>query len=351
MLELLLGLAQEPEAMDPAVNFWDRLVRGEDPGALFRALLLTFVGIPALMGFSRWVRGWVGKKYTPQQGMVAAKAVLYTGVLLIVISVLHQLEFSLAPLLGAAGIVGIAVGFASQTSVSNVISGFFLIGERPFEVDDVVQVGDTVGRVLSIDTLSVKLRTFDNRFVRIPNETIIKSQVTTITRFPIRRLDLNVGVAYKEDVARVRKLLLEVVERNPRALMEPAPAVFFDGYGDSALELRLAVWATRENFITLKNSLLEQIKNRFDEEGVEIPFPHRTLYTGVVTDPFPVRVVPEPPASDPDEAPDPSPDPDEPPAGEGAGPTLGSGPAPKTDPASESPPLSEPLPDDDPTGR
>jgi small-conductance mechanosensitive channel len=168
-------------------------VRGEDPGALFRALLLVFVGVPALLAVARWLRAWVGKKYSPQQGMVAAKVLLYPGLLLILISVLHQLQFSLAPLLGAAGIVGIAVGFASQTSVSNVISGFFLIAEKPFEVDDMIQVGDTVGRVLSIDTLSVKLRTFDNRFVRIPNETIVKSQVTTITRFPIRRLDLNVG--------------------------------------------------------------------------------------------------------------------------------------------------------------
>jgi small-conductance mechanosensitive channel len=285
----LLWLAAQ---VDPTLGFWERLARGEDPGALFRAAVLVFVGIPLLVLAARWLRRWVGARTSPQQGMVAGKAVLYPGLLLIFVSVLHQLEFSLTPLLGAAGIVGIAIGFASQTSVSNVISGFFLIAERPFEVDDIIQVGDVVGRVLSIDTLSVKLRTFDNRFVRIPNETIVKSQVTTITRFPIRRLDLNVGVAYKEDVGRVRKLLLEVVEKNPRALMEPEPAVFFDAYGDSALELRLAVWATRENFISLKNSLLEEVKARFDEEGIEIPFPHRTLYSGAATDPFPVRVVP-----------------------------------------------------------
>ncbi len=288
-LELLLVQAADA---DPIVGFWQRLLHREDPGALVRALLLVFLGIPALMAAARTLRAWVGKKSTPQQGMVAGKVLLYPGLLLIFVSVLHQLDFSLAPLLGAAGIVGIALGFASQTSVSNVISGLFLIAERPFEVDDVIQVGDTIGRVLSIDTLSVKLRTFDNRFVRIPNETIVKSQVTTITRFPIRRLDLNIGVAYKEDVERVRKALLDVVKINPRALMEPEPTVFFDGYGDSALELRLAVWATRENFIGLKNSLLEEIKARFDLEGIEIPFPHRSLYTGSITDPFPVRVVP-----------------------------------------------------------
>lgn len=292
-LELLLVAAlQDPVAPDTVTGFWERVAGGEDPGALIRALLLVFLGIPVLMAAARWIRRWVGEKYSLQQGMVAGKLLLYSGVILIFVSVLHQLGFELTPLLGAAGIVGIALGFASQTSVSNVISGFFLIAERPFEVGDIVQIGETIGRVLSIDTLSVKLRTFDNRFVRIPNETIVKSQVTTVTRFPIRRLDLNVGVAYKENVERVRDVLLDVVEKNPRALMEPQPMVFFDAYGDSALLLRLAVWATRENFIILKNSLLEEVKARFDEEGIEIPFPHRTLYTGLATDPFPVRVVP-----------------------------------------------------------
>jgi small-conductance mechanosensitive channel len=323
--ETLAFLAQEALGQEGEVvmSFWSRLVRGEDPGALFRALLLVFVGVPALLAVARWLRAWVGRKYSPQQGMVAAKVLLYPGLLLILISVLHQLQFSLAPLLGAAGIVGIAVGFASQTSVSNVISGFFLIAEKPFEVDDMIQVGDTVGRVLSIDTLSVKLRTFDNRFVRIPNETIVKSQVTTITRFPIRRLDLNIGVAYKEDIGRVRALLLEVTRQDPLALMEPQPVVLFDGYGDSALELRLTVWAKRENFLTLKNSLLESIKVRFDEAGIEIPFPHRTLYSGAASDPFPVRVATQP-SSDAAQPPEATtegpadPPPDEPEAGVGS---------------------------------
>ncbi len=264
----------------------------ENLAGLLRAALLLFLAIPILMAASRAVRGWVEKKYSPQQGMVAGKVILYPGLVLIFISVLQELGFSLAPLLGAAGIVGIAVGFASQTSVSNVISGFFLIGERPFEVDDLIQVGDTTGRVMSIDTLSVKLRTPDNRFVRIPNETIVKSQVTTITRFPIRRLDLSVGVAYREDIGRVQKVLLEVARANPRALMEPAPNLFVDGYGESSVDLRLAVWTVRESFLALKTELLREIKERFDSEGIEIPFPHRTLYVGSESDPFRVRMGP-----------------------------------------------------------
>jgi small-conductance mechanosensitive channel len=256
-----------------------------------QALFLILVGLPLLFAGARWAQRAVAKRYTPQQGMVASKLVLYPGLLILVFTVLAQFDFSLAPLLGAAGIVGIALGFASQTSVSNIISGFFLIAEKPFAVNDVIQVGDTVGRVLSIDTLSVKLRTLDNRFVRIPNETIVKSQVTTITRFPVRRLELDIGVAYKEDLGRVRAAILDVVERNPRALMEPAPMLLFDGFGDSALLLKLRVWVTRENFIMLKDSLLEEIKVRFDADGIEIPFPHLSLYAGEASDAFPIRLV------------------------------------------------------------
>ncbi len=291
---LLLALLQDAAPPDAAP-----LIRFDLVDAI-RAALWVFVGIPLLMGIVRWVKRWVTKQYSAQQALLVGKVVLYPGMILILVMTLSELGFQLTPLLGAAGIVGIAVGFASQTSVSNVISGFFLIGEKPFEVDDVIQVGDTVGRVLSIDTLSVKLRTFDNRFIRIPNETIVKSQVTTVTRFPIRRLDVNVGVAYKEHIPRVREILLDVARANPRALMEPEPTVFFDGYGDSSLDLRLAIWTVRENFFTLKNTILEEIKARFDAEGIEIPFPHRSLYAGEATDPFPIRLVSDFPASSED---------------------------------------------------
>ena len=264
-------------------------VQGAVP--LVKALTLLVIGLPLVYGLSRVARRLVGRHLTPQRGLVAGKVVFYPGLLLIATSIMGQLGFSLAPLLGAAGIMGIAIGFASQTSVSNIISGLFLIGEQPFVVDDVIQVGDTTGQVLSIDTLSVKLRTFDNKFVRLPNESIIKSQVTNLTRFPIRRLDVMVGVAYREDVGRVRAVLLEVADQNPLALMDPEPKVIFEGFADSSINFKFAVWAAREDFLQLKNTLQEGIKARFDEEGIEIPFPHRSLYVGSQTEPFPISIV------------------------------------------------------------
>ncbi|MFP4070110.1 MAG: mechanosensitive ion channel family protein, partial [Opitutales bacterium] len=208
---------------------------------------------------------------------------------------LIHLNVNLTAVLGAAGIATVAIGFAAQTSLSNLISGLFLLGERPFEVGDLIVVGQTRGIVLSIDLLSVKLRTLDNLMVRMPNETLIKSEVTNITRFPIRRLDINIGVAYREDVDRVVRLLKEVADANPISLNEPEPLVIFENFGASSLDFMLGVWVEKSKFLDLKNSIMRDIKQRFDAEGIEIPFPHLTLYAGSDTPVFPLRLSPDAP--------------------------------------------------------
>ena len=287
----LLQAAADTTAVDPvSLSALQRMLTTEGLVALLRVALIVLVGFPVLMALSRWLRRRMVEAGSQQRAMVASKLVFYVGCAVLLVWILDELGFGIAPLLGVGGILALALGFASQTSVSNIISGFFLMAEQPFMVEDIIQVGGTVGRVQSIDMLSVKLRTFDNKFVRIPNESIIKTEVTNVTRYPIRRVDVAVGVAYKEDVEHVRRVLLEVADENPLALMEPAPMVLFDGYGESSLNFAFRVWATRENWLELKNTIHEDVKDRFDEEGIEIPFPHRTLYTGAVTEPFPVRI-------------------------------------------------------------
>lgn len=262
-------------------------------GPLLRAGLLLFAGIPFVWLVSRWVRAYVARVYNEQKGLVFGKLIVYPLVLIILVSVLRELGFSLAPLLGAAGILGIALGFASQTSVSNIISGFFLLAEEPFQVGDLIEVGEVSGVVLTIDMLSVKIRTFENKMVRIPNETLVKSQFTNVTRFPIRRVDIPVGVAYKEDIGRVREVLLDIAEADPHVLMEPEPLVIFVGYGTSSVDFKFAVWTRRDAFLNVKNQISEEVKRRFDEEGIEIPFPHLSLYTGSLTEPLPIRLAKE----------------------------------------------------------
>ena len=237
--------------------------------------------------------GKVLKKHTSVHHQILfQRAVFYPLLTFSLITALNEMGFDLSVLLGAAGILSVAIGFASQTSASNLISGLFLLGEQPFGVGDIIRVSGTTGEVLSIDLLSVKLRTFDNLYVRIPNETMLKSEVTTLTRFPIRRLDLQIGVAYKENIEKVREILFTVADKNPLSLEDPKPLFIFQGFGDSALNIQFSLWTKRENFLELKNSIQYEIKLAFDENLIEIPFPHISLYAGSLTEPFPIRMVP-----------------------------------------------------------
>lgn len=259
--------------------------------SLFRAVLLIIAGIVLARVISGALVRAFRKSLDNHRSMLLRRGSYYLILTLFLATALFELGFNLSVLLGTAGILTVAIGFASQTSMSNLISGLFLVGERPFLVGDIIQIGTTVGQVLSIDLLSVKLRKFDNTFVRIPNELIIESEVMTLTKFPIRRIDLQLGVAYKEDIDRVREILFEVAERDPLVLEEPQPLYIFRGFGDSSLNIQFSIWVQRDNFLEVRNRIQEEIKRVFDAAGVEIPFPHRTLYTGAVTDPFPVQIV------------------------------------------------------------
>jgi len=255
-----------------------------------RVLIIVASGFVILKILSFAVSKATAKRFSAQSTMLIRKAIFYAGAFIVLLAVLKQLGVKLTALLGAAGIVGIAVGFASQTSVSNIISGLFLISEKPFAVNDIIQVDNIVGVIMSIDLLSVKVRTFDNQFIRVPNEKLIKTEVTNVTKFPIRRLNINLSVAYKEDIGKVRALLLDIARENPYCLDNPEPLFAFKEFGDHGIELMLGVWFVKTDYWPFKNSIMQEIKERFESEGIEIPFPHISLYTGSATHPFPIRI-------------------------------------------------------------
>lgn len=259
--------------------------------SLIRAATYVIAGFIIGKLLSSLTRKALASRLGVSQLKMARRIVFWLIMALFIASALRELGFKLTTLLGAAGILSVAFGFASQTSASNFISGLFLMAEKPFSVGDIIKVGETTGEVLSIDMLSVKLRTFDNRYVRIPNETLLKAETTTLTKFPIRRIDLKIGVAYKEDIKKVYDVLQEVAHNNPLCLEEPKPLFIFEGFGESSQDLQFSVWTRRSNFLELKNSIQMEIKQAFDREGIEIPFPHLSIYTGSITEPFPVRIV------------------------------------------------------------
>jgi len=261
-----------PERFQPLVELLS--TRRE---AIFTSLIIVATGLIFTFLLGRIViRPW--RRYLSKQAMmIMRKAIAYSIFIIVVVMVLQEFEVKLTALLGAAGILGIAIGFAAQTSLSNIISGIFLLCEKPFEVGDVIQVGNEKGIVESIDMLSLTLRTFDNLSIRMPNETLVKGQIINITRYPIRRHDIQIGVSFNEDPEHVLRVLKTIATNNPHSLEEPEPLIAFTGFGESKLDFILGIWHEKDDFIEMRNSVLADIKKGFAAEAIEIPYPHRVV--------------------------------------------------------------------------
>lgn len=256
-----------------------------------RIAMILLIGVVVLFILNTYLRIRGGKKLAPQTRLILYKIINYGGFIVIAFAIMQELNIRLTALFGAAGIAAVALGFAAQNSLANVISGLFLLWEKPFKIGDLIKTEDQLGIIYSMDLLSVNLRTFDNLLIRIPNEKLMKATFVNITRFPIRRLDLKIGIAYKDDVEHAFEVLRDIARRNPYCLDEPEPVLIFQGFMDSCQEILFGLWFEKSDYAVLRNSILKEIKRRFDEEGIEIPFPHRTIYTGAVTEPFPVKMV------------------------------------------------------------
>ena len=267
---------------------WSKHFSAETFEKILRIAIILVVGILIIYIITLLVKKLLPKNLSQQRRMIINRFVLYSGVVILFFTIVSELKINLTAIFGAAGIIGIVLGVASQTSIGNIVSGFFLVSEKSFELGDVIRIGDKTGTVYSIDLLSIKIKTFDNLLLRIPNQTVISSEVTNVTKFPIRRLDFNIGVAYKEDLGKVTEILKKVTKENPLCLDEPEPLIVFKEFGSSSIDILLGVWFEKANYIQVKNTVFQEIKSTFDKEGIEIPFPHISVYTGEATKPFPL---------------------------------------------------------------
>lgn len=253
---------------------------------IIRIVLTLLIGLSVIYGLAYAVRRTITRKMTRQSRIVVNRGIVYTGIIILLFIVFRMLEVDLTALFGAAGILGIVIGVASQTSLGNIVSGLFLVSEKSFEIGDVVKIGDKLGKVFSIDLLSIKIKTFDNLLLRIPNQTVISTELINVTRFPIRRMDFKIHVAYKEDLLRVKTVLEDIAQKNPVVLDEPEPLVIFQNFGTNGIELTFAVWHEKDNFLKVRNSVFMAVKEVFDREGIEIPLPHVSLYAGEASKPI-----------------------------------------------------------------
>lgn len=211
-------------------------------------------------------------KTTPQRTAILNRIVKYAFYICVVMYVLSFFGIKLSAIWGAAGIAGVAIGFAAQTSVSNLISGLFVITEGALKIGDTIIVDGVTGIVDSINLISVRIHTLDNQMVRIPNSTIINANLTNNSYHTCRRLTLKVSIAYESDMRIALEALSKAPELCPTVIEEPAPAVWFDGFGASGIDMTIAVWYKTQDFLQTKNDLYISIKKVLDEANIEIPY-------------------------------------------------------------------------------
>ena len=180
-----------------------------------------------------------------------------------------------------AGALGVGIGFGLQNITDNFISGIIILFEKPIKVGDRIEVGNVQGDVINISFRATEVKTNDNIMIIVPNSEFISSKVINWSHNDRNiRFRFPVGVSYKEDPQKVKKILLEVAKANPHVLDTPNTSVFFVEYGDSSLNFELGVWTAThtDKPQVLKSELYYEIFRRFKEENVEIPFPQRDIH-------------------------------------------------------------------------
>lgn len=196
---------------------------------------------------------------------------LYVLIFITVISIIGIQVTSFVTLLGTAGVT---LGLALQGSLSNFAGGVLILVLKPFVIGDYIRedTHGNEGTVVSIDIFYTRLRTYDGKVIVIPNGTLSNTSLTNLTKQEKRRIDLNIPVEYNVDLKQVKSLLTKILDQETMVLQEESRNIVLDAFEDSSMTVLIHVWVKTEDYWQAKWSLMEQIKNVFDEEGIVIPF-------------------------------------------------------------------------------
>lgn len=252
------------------------------------ALILTLIfSFTILFVGSEWIRRLLVKKILAKRDMTLGTKesigtiVKYILIVAGIFSILQTNGIDLSAFGVLAGAIGVGIGFGLQNITNNFISGLIILFEQPIKVGDRIEVGDVTGDVVKISSRATTVITNDNISIIVPNSKFIDNEVINWSHNEHRiRFNFPVGVSYKENPEKVKKILLEVAKSNPGVLNTPESDVLFDSYGDNSINFNLRVWTTTyvNKPKVLRSELYYEIFRRFGEENVEIPFPQRDIH-------------------------------------------------------------------------
>ena len=257
----------------------NRVIYGDVTALDLLSVILIFLAAVILAkGLTIYLRRTLKEKVSQDKLQIISKAISYGIMAVALIASFPILGINPSGLLVAGGIVGIIIGFASQSIVGNLISGLFLMLERPIKIGNSVRIGEYSGMVEDIRIISTSLRTWDGLYIRIPNEKVFTTSITNYVAHVARRFKYVVGIRYSDDADKAISIIKNLIEDHPIALKKPSPQIFVDNLGDNAVNIVVRMWAPAQEWYELKMEMLWKIKKALENEGIEIAFPQRTVW-------------------------------------------------------------------------
>lgn len=243
------------------------------------AIAIFIIGRWVAKGVRKGVRRMMEKADTDPIIIGFVGSISYIALLaFVIIAALGQLGIQTTSFIAILGAAGLAIGLALQGSLANFAAGFLMIIFRPFKVGDFIEGAGVSGTVEAIQIFTTTLKTGDNKTIIIPNAKLSGDNIINYSAQKTRRVDMTVGVAYDADLSKVRDVLKDIISKESRAHTDPGPLIAVAELADNSVNFIVRVWTDKGDYWGVKFDMIETIKNRFDEEGIGIPFPQREIH-------------------------------------------------------------------------
>ena len=262
-------------------NLWNQLTEllSSFGISFFIALCILIIGRQTIKIIIKIISSALERSNTEDTVRIFVTNLLNTLLMIVVfIAAINQLGIQTTSIIAVLGAAGLAIGLALQGSLSNFAAGILIVIYRPYKVGDYIQADNHLGTVDDIQIFSTVLRTPDNKIVVVPNGSIMNGSIVNFSHQKERRIDIVIGCSYDDDIDKVKEVLADVLSKDERILKEPKPRIALSELADSSLNFIVRPWVKNSEYLDVLYSLLEEIKKRFDQEGISIPYPQSDVH-------------------------------------------------------------------------
>lgn len=247
------------------------------------ALAIFFIGRFVIKRIVGAMRGLMERRAVDAALISFLSSIAYYALLAVVLlAALSKVGVETTSFIAMLGAAGLAVGLALQGSLSNFAAGILIILFRPFRVGNFIEGGGATGTVKEISMLVTVLATPDNKMVIVPNSAIMGATITNFNGYATRRIDFVFGIGYEDDFEQAKTILTDIISKHPKVLADPAPNIRVTAHAESSINIVARPWVNGADYWAVYFDIMEQVKARFDEEGITIPYPQRDVHLHTV---------------------------------------------------------------------